>query len=85
VEQVGIKSDIRVLSLSGYLRIEDPGSKSKIGVAADAAILDPRSSILILPSSIINPRPRLFSTTQSEAIVIFFLHEEFGTEKYGNR
>jgi hypothetical protein len=27
---VGIEGDIRVLSLQGSLRIEDPGSKSKI-------------------------------------------------------
>jgi len=30
VEQVGIEGDIRVLSLPGYLRIEDAGSKLKI-------------------------------------------------------
>lgn len=37
---MGIEGDIRVLSLPGYLRIEDLGSKPKI--AADGAILDPR-------------------------------------------
>jgi len=37
VEQVGIEGYIRVLSLFGYLRIEDRRSR----IAADAAIFDP--------------------------------------------
>jgi hypothetical protein len=53
------------------------------GIAADAAILDPRSSFFHPKSSILGLS--FLSSTQSEVIVIFFLHEEFGTGKYGNR
>jgi hypothetical protein len=63
---VGIEGDIRVLSLQGYLRIEDLGSNPRI--AADAAILDPRSLSDPAPRFAHNQSPnfvprRVFSVT----------------------
>jgi len=47
VEQVGIEGYIRVLSLFGYLRIEDRGSR----LMRRSSILNPHSSILNHQSS----------------------------------